>query len=106
MNKYQMALNRMVCHICNSRNGIYVRDGKASEDMHTLQELIDKYEKAKYPRFVPCKCGKNRRYGIYNCENGWKNKTITYECMSCGTKVTTKGSEADAIRHWNEVMSN
>lgn len=54
MNKYQMALDRMVCHICNSRNGIYVRDGRASEDMNTLQELINNYQDCKNQLCLHC----------------------------------------------------
>jgi len=99
MNKYQEALN----HLCKYEIAYKV---SCKESIETLQELIDKYEKIKYPRLMPCKCGYNRRHVYYNTENGWDKKVITYECMKCHKKVSTQGSEPNAIKHWNEVMSN
>ena len=56
----------------------------------------------KYERFLPCKCGCNRR-AHWSC--GWAkgNGYILLKCSRCGFSV--KGdTEAEAKRNWNEAI--
>lgn len=57
----------------------------------------------KYERFLPCKCGCNRR-SHWSCWNRGEN-TVLLECNRCGLEVAGK-NEADAKRNWNETMKS
>lgn len=58
----------------------------------------------KYERFLPCKCGCNRRDHIYcsNCKTG--HDYVVLKCKKCGLKAYGT-NEATAKQHWNKVMS-
>lgn len=54
-----------------------------------------------YEKFLPCKCGHNRRkrcYGFYN-----SSSNIRYVCMKCGYYADGK-TEKEAKHNWNEKM--
>ena len=57
-----------------------------------------------YEKFLPCKCGYNRRKrccGFYNSSPGYLY--VRYECMRCGYYVDGK-TEKEAKHNWNEKM--
>lgn len=54
-----------------------------------------------YEKFLPCKCGHNRRkkyYGFYNMGYSYR-----YVCNKCGYYVDGK-TEKEAKHNWNEKM--
>ncbi len=57
-----------------------------------------------YEKFLPCKCGHNRRKrccGFYNSSPTYFY--IRYECTKCGYYVDGK-NEKEAKHNWNEKM--
>lgn len=80
----------------------------AIEDaMKSLRELDIATEKMagtpkKRPSFLPCKCGKNRRWHYMTNSDG--NLGIYYECMSCGFVSPSGKNERDAREKWNEAV--
>lgn len=55
-----------------------------------------------YEKFLPCKCGHNRRkryYGFYSGKGSYER----YVCTKCGYYVDGK-TEKEAKHNWNEKM--
>ena len=55
-----------------------------------------------YEKFIPCKCGCNRRNVYYGFE--WETGDyVAYECKKCKAYIKGKNNN-DAKRVWNEKM--
>ena len=70
-------------------------------------EQIVEIEKAlkhkEYIRFLPCKCGYNRREMWFGFDTKTGEHHVELVCKKCGYKVSGK-NEADAKREWNESV--
>ena len=73
----------------------------AWDALNLLQEsnLIKKKERVK---FLPCKCGYNRREHWFAVGNDMQEILV---CKKCGFEVRGKNEE-DARRNWNEAVKN
>lgn len=57
-------------------------------------------KKQEYVRFLPCKCGCNKRehwYGVH------KDDAYIYICRNCGARVEGR-TEKEAKLNWNRMM--
>ena len=81
---------------------LYARLEEKDEEIKKLKEQLAK-KKSPNARFVPCKCGCNRRH-LIRWESNDK-EYYYYQCMECGAKSDhdTKTITA-AKRVWNETM--
>lgn len=86
MNKYQQALNRLICNISVTRSD-YRKSGQANEDMDILQRLVDKATPRKFVKSYS-------QYGTEtwlcpNCrrklKREWQHRN-NY-CPKCGQKI-------------------
>lgn len=56
-----------------------------------------------YEKFLPCKCGHNRRKKYYALYNSGLGYSYRYMCTKCGYFVDGK-TEKEAKHNWNEEM--
>lgn len=79
-------------------------NGSYGEACNIAIEAVEKMAGTpkKRPSFLPCKCGKNRRWHYMTNSDG--NLGIYYECMSCGFVSPSGKNERDAREKWNEAV--
>lgn len=78
MNRYQNALDRLICNICVAKSN-YIKSGTAEDDMNDIQELVEKATPKKPQVYTDTRnYVDNDGYCMSSCE------VDVYECPTCG----------------------
>lgn len=90
MNKYQIALDRLICNIGVAKSN-YIKSGTAEDDMNDIQELVDKATPKKPKVYTD-----TRNYIDFegNCSGSYEVNVL--ECPKCGSYLFDEDDQSKA----------